>query len=76
MCITRVGKVLSVEKSRARVKIVADDRILENIDVSMINPVPNSYIEVYANLGMSVLTAEQARQRKRLWNEVSQKARN
>jgi hydrogenase maturation factor len=70
MCITRVGKVLSLDKSKATVKLLGDDRILEDIDVSMINARPNSYVEIYANLAVSVLSANEANQRKQAWIEV------
>jgi hydrogenase maturation factor len=70
MCITRVGKVVSIYKSKATVMLVGDDRIVENIDVSMIDAKPNSYIEVYANLALATLSIREANQRKRAWLEV------
>ncbi len=70
MCITRVGKVISIDKSKAIVKLVGDDRIVENVDVSMVDAKPESYIEVYANLALGTLSVREANQRKRAWLEV------
>lgn len=70
MCITRVGKVLSLHNSKAIVKLLGDDRIIDLVDVSMINAKRNSYVEVYANLAISTLTSREADQRKRAWLEV------
>jgi hydrogenase maturation factor len=70
MCITRVGKILSLHNSRASVKLFGDDRIVENVDVSMIDARPSSYVEIYANLALRSLSAKEAGQRKKAWVEV------
>jgi hydrogenase maturation factor len=70
MCITRVGKVLSIDNSKATVKLLGDDRIVDNIDVSMIAAGLNSFVEVYANLALRVLSTKEANKRKRDWVEV------
>lgn len=75
MCITRVGKVIALNKNRASVKLVGDDRIVEDIDVSMIDAPVDSYIEVYANLALSKLSVKEANSRKRIWRDVM-RARN
>ncbi len=70
MCITRVGKVLSLDKSKATVKLLGDNKIVDNIDVSMVEAGLNSFVEVYANLALGVLTTKEANRRKRAWVEV------
>lgn len=70
MCITRVGKVLSLDKSKATVKLLGDNKIVDNIDVSMVEAGLNSFVEVYANLALGQLTAKEANERKRAWVEV------
>jgi hydrogenase maturation factor len=70
MCITRVGKVLSIENSKAKVELVGDSRIVENVDVSMISARKNSYVELYANLAVGLLNSQEANARKRAWTEV------
>jgi hydrogenase maturation factor len=70
LCITRAGKVLSVENSKAKVKLLGDSRIIEDIDVSMIGAKQEAYVEVYANLALRLLSAKEANQKKRVWIEV------
>jgi hypothetical protein len=59
-----------MHNSRASVKLLGDNRIVENIDVSMIDARPSSYVEVYANLALRLLSAKEASQRKKVWIEV------
>lgn len=75
MCITRVGKIVSLDKSKAIVKLLGENRTVEDIDVSMVDARVNSFVEVYANLALKVLGSKEASERKRAWEEVM-KARN
>jgi hydrogenase maturation factor len=70
MCVTRPAKVLSVHNSKATVRLLGDSRIIENIDVSMIDAKQNSYVELYANLAIALLSAKEAKLRKEAWIEV------
>ncbi len=70
MCITRAGKVVSLNKPKATVKLLGDGKVVEDIDVSMINVELNSYVEVYANLALATLSTKEANARKRAWLEV------
>jgi hydrogenase maturation factor len=70
MCITRVGRILSVHNSKATVKLLGDNRVIENVDVSMITARQNSYIEIYANLALGLLSQKEASQRGKAWVEV------
>lgn len=70
MCITRVGKVVSLNKPKATVKLLGDGKVVEDIDVSMIDVELNSYVEVYANLALGTLSTKEANARKRAWLEV------
>ncbi|MCL4519376.1 MAG: hypothetical protein M1587_09280, partial [Thaumarchaeota archaeon] len=70
MCITRVGKVISLCKPKATVKLVGDSKVLEDIDVSMVDAELNSYVEVYANLALAILSTKEANSRRRAWLEV------
>jgi hydrogenase maturation factor len=70
MCITKVGKIVAIQKARATVKLVGDDRMVDNIDVSMVDAKVNSYVELYANLALGILSGREANQRKRTWLEV------
>jgi hydrogenase maturation factor len=72
MCITRVGKVLSLSKSKATVELFGDGKLVENVDVSMVEARINSFVEVYANLALGVLSSKEANQRKRAWIAIMQ----
>jgi hydrogenase maturation factor len=70
MCITRVGKVLSVSQDRAEVKFF-DGRDSSDVDTSLVPGVKKgSFVEVFGSLALSVLSVSEARRRKALWKEV------
>jgi hydrogenase maturation factor len=73
MCITRVGKILSVHGNRAVVALVGDDAT-RDIDISMVSIEKNSYVEVFADFALAQLSSKEARQRKRLWRELRKRA--
>ena len=70
MCISRVGKVLSIDKTRAEIQLLGDDRIVEDIDISMIAAKIDSYVEVFANIALSVISTRDAMKRKKMWVAV------
>lgn len=69
MCIARVGKVLRVDHGSATVTFF-DGGTSRNVDVSVAGAQEGSYVEVYSNLALSVLTAREARARKAAWQSV------
>ena len=70
MCISRVGKVLSIDKTRAEIQLLGDDRIVEEVDISMIAAKIDSYVEVFANIALSVISTRDAMKRKKMWVAV------
>jgi hydrogenase maturation factor len=69
MCITRVGKVLRIEKSGATVSFF-DGATSQNVDVTVAGAQEGSYVEVFGNLALSVLTPREARARKTAWQSI------
>lgn len=68
MCITRVGKIVSLKESKsATVRLLGDDKIVEDVDVSMIKAKLNSFVEVYANLALRKLSPTEAEERRQAW---------
>jgi hydrogenase maturation factor len=70
MCITRVGRVLSVTDRKAGVEFF-DGRTSESIDLSMVHAGKGDFVEVFGNMALSILTPSEARRRKVLWKEIS-----
>jgi hydrogenase maturation factor len=74
MCITKVGKVLSVSKGRAEVEFFGADDV-GDVDVSVVSGVAKgAFVEVFGDLALSVLSAAEARRRKAVWEEVRKAA--
>jgi len=69
MCVTRAGKVVSAAEGRARVEFF-DGRALDDVDVSMVGARKGEFVEVFGNLALSVLSASEARSKKKAWEEV------
>ena len=69
MCVTRVGRVLSVSDGRASVEFF-DGRSAAGVDTSMVGAKPGAFVEVFGNLALSVITASDARRRKSAWREI------
>ena len=70
MCITRVGRVLSITGTEAKVEFL-DDKATRQIDVSMIEGIKkNSFVEVFADSALTTLTPKEAQWRKKLWLEM------
>ena len=70
MCISRIGKVLSTSKTKAKVQLLGDDRIVDDIDISMIDAKADSYVEVFANIALSTVSPREAMKRKKMWVAV------
>jgi hypothetical protein len=59
MCVTRAGRVLSLEGAKARVRFLDNDAVGE-VDVSMIYVKKNSYVEVFADQAIGRITKKEA----------------
>lgn len=64
---------MSVSDGKARVEFF-DGRALDNVDVSVVNAGAGEYVEVFGNLALSVLSASEARSKKKAWMEVRKAA--
>ena len=59
MCVTRAGRVLSLEAARVRVRFL-DNGAVAGVDVSMIDAKKNSYVEVFADQAIGRITKKEA----------------
>jgi len=74
VCVTRVGKVISIAGGTAAVRFF-DGRENSEVDVSVLKEVENgSFVEVYGNLALSVLGKAEAKKRLQAWKEVREAA--
>lgn len=74
MCITRVGRVLSIKGGKATVRLL-DENLTSDVDVSMIDGVKrDTYVEIFADKALNVLTRKEAELRKRMWMEIRERA--
>jgi len=74
MCIARVGRVISLSGSKAKVEFF-DGKVVDEIDVSMISVKQGSYIEVFANLALRSLNKSEAESRRKAWLIINSKVR-
>jgi len=70
MCVTRAGKVVSASHGRARVEFF-DGRALDDVDVSVVDAKTGTFVEVFGNLALGVLSPAEARRRRQAWTEVA-----
>ena len=61
--------MVSASKGRARVEFF-DGRALDDVDVTLVGAQKGQFVEVFGNLALSVLSASEARSKKRVWEEV------
>jgi len=74
VCITRVGKVLTVSEGTATVRFF-DGRESESVDISFLRGVKRgTYVEVYGNLALSILSVLEAKSKLKAWEEVRKAA--
>ena len=74
MCITRVGKVLSVAEGKVEVEFF-DGKESGDVDASLLQGVKKgAFVEVFGNLALSLLSVAEAKRRKALWKEVMKAA--
>jgi hydrogenase maturation factor len=72
LCITRVGKIISLNESKsATIRLLGDNKMVEDVDVSMIKAKLNNFVEVYANLALRKLSQTEAEERRQAWVEIT-----
>lgn len=67
MCISRVGKILSTDGRNARIILLGDNKVIDEVDVSMIDAAIDSYVEVFANIALTKVDSREAERRKVAW---------
>jgi hydrogenase maturation factor len=76
MCISRVGRIIALTSTgKAKVKLVGSENTLDDVDVSMIaSAKKGTFVEIFANLAMGVVTRSEARRRDKLWREITKQS--
>jgi hypothetical protein len=59
MCVTRVGRVLSIQGTNASVRYL-DSGAVSEVDVSMVRAKKDSYIEIFAEQAIGRITKKEA----------------
>ena len=70
MCVTRVGRVLSIQGTVASV-LYLDDLIVDEVDVSMVRAKKGSFVEVFADQAIGRITKREAEFKRDLRLEMS-----
>jgi len=73
MCTTRVGRVLDISGRNALIEFF-DGHTSNAIDISMVEARVGSYVEVFGNLALSLLSETEARKRRLAWKEIMKAA--
>jgi len=73
MCVTRAGRVVSASGGRGRVEFF-DGRALDDVDISVVDAKRGEFVEVFGNLALSVLSASEARGKRRAWDALRKAA--
>ena len=61
--------MVGLAEGRGRVEFF-DGRSLDEVDFSVVGASVGSYVEVFGNMALSVLSAAEARSRRKAWSEV------
>ena len=70
MCVTRVGRILSINGVRAEVRFF-DGGLVDDVDVSTLKKIlKGEYIEVFNNIALSKLRTSEVRTRKEAWRSI------
>ena len=73
MCLTRVGRIISIEGPKARIRYL--DGVGEHeIDVSTIEAKKGGYVEIFALSAIGMLTKREADLKSRLRKEMLRRA--
>jgi hydrogenase maturation factor len=73
MCIARVGRVVEASGGKATVEFF-DGKTLGGIDVKMAKASQGTYVEVFGDVALSVLSVGEAKVRRRDWAAVRRAA--
>jgi hydrogenase expression/formation protein HypC len=68
MCLAIPAKVVTLEQDRAQVDF--GNRVLREINVTLVNVKVGDYVLVHAGYAIQVLEEEEALETLRLWNEI------
>ena len=68
MCVTRVGKVLSVQGTRAMVRILETGAVAD-INVSLVEAKKNAYLEIFADSAIGSLSKREAEWKSKIRSE-------
>jgi hydrogenase maturation factor len=74
MCLTRVGRIVNIEGSRAEISYL-DNREKTEVDVSMVDARKGSYVEIFANVAIGRITKKEADHRQALQLELRARAK-
>lgn len=74
MCLTRVGRIVSIEGGRAEISYL-DNREKTEVDVSMVDARRGSYVEIFANVAIGRITKKEADHRRALQLELRARAK-
>jgi len=69
MCVTRVGKVLSVQGTHAMVRILETGAVAD-VNVSMVKARKNAYLEIFADSAVGSLTKREAEWKSKIRSEL------
>lgn len=74
MCLTRVGRIVNVDGSRAKISYL-DNHETSTVDVSMVGARRGAYVEIFANVAIGRITKKEADQRRALQLELRARAK-
>lgn len=70
MCVTRVGRVLSIQGANASV-LYLDSGVVGEVDISMVDARKNAYLEIFADQAIGRITKKEAEFKRDLRLELS-----
>jgi hydrogenase expression/formation protein HypC len=68
MCLAIPAKVVSITDNKAKVDF--GEGVLREVDITLVNVEVGEYVLVHAGYAIQVLSAEEAEETLRLWNEI------
>jgi len=70
MCLAIPGRVISVERDKAKVDF--GEGVLREVNVALVSPCVGDYVLVHAGYAIEVLDEKEALETLNLWNEILQ----
>lgn len=68
MCLAIPAKVVSIAENKAKVDF--GEGVLREVDITLVEVKVGEYVLVHAGYAIQVLSAEEAEETLRLWNEI------